>query len=336
MEHPLRKRVTVATRTLPSTDGHFWRFLKANLAYISLVVLIVLFAIAGGSSFLSWRNWTYIVQQAPVLMTLAIAETIVITGGFIDLSVGSVLGLATYSAALGVSLFGPAGLLLAPIVGLLVGILNGTVFAYLKIPSFITTLATMVMIRASVHIISDGRAIYIAEGLESRGLSASWLTSLGKFPWIIIIGLIIVAIAWTIYNKTVFGRNLKAIGGNETVVGLFGVSIPRFKVKAFALAGLFVGIASLLNLARIGAATPVTGEGLELDAISAVVLGGTPLTGGYGSILKTAVGAISLVVLANGLTIAGVPPSWNNMARGALLIVAVAIALERKKIGVVK
>lgn len=269
-------------------------------------------------------------------MTLAIAETIVITGGFIDLSVGSVLGLATYSAALGVGLFGPAGLLLAPIVALIVGVLNGTIFAYLKIPSFITTLATMVMIRASVHIISDGRAIYIAEGLQSRGLSASWLTSLGKFPWVIVIGLAIVAVAWTIYNKTVFGRDLKAIGGNEAVVALFGVSVPLFKVRAFALAGLFVGIASLLNLARIGAATPVTGEGMELDAISAVVLGGTPLTGGYGSVLKTAIGAISLVVLANGLTIAGVPPSWNNMARGALLIIAVAIALDRKKIGVVK
>src|SRR5690606_38944854 len=137
MEHPIRQRVMDVTRARPDMDGRFWKYLKQNLAYISLVVLIVLFTITGGDNFLSWRNWTYIVQQEPVLMTLAIAETIVITGGFIDLSVRSVLGLATYSAALGVGLFEPAGLLLAPIVALIVGVLNGTIFAYLKIPSFI-------------------------------------------------------------------------------------------------------------------------------------------------------------------------------------------------------
>jgi len=314
----------------------FWPFLRTNMAYISLFLLVIIFRIWAGPNFLSLRNWTFIAQQAPVLMTLAIAQTFAITGGFIDLSVGSVVGLSCYLSALGLSYFGPPGLLLGLLAATLVGLLNGAIFSFLKIPSFITTLATMVIIRASVLIISNGKAIYIAEGLVTRGLSAEWLTSLGRFPKILIPTGIVIVFAWVMYTKTVFGRDLQAIGGNEIIVGLFGVSITKFKLFIFSFIGFIVGIGSLINLARIGAATPVTGQGLELDVISAVVLGGTPLTGGYGSIPKTVVGTISLVVLANGLTIAGVPPSWNNVARGLLLIIAVAISLDRKKIGVVK
>lgn len=319
-----------------SFKNGFGEFVRKNLAYISFIFLIILFRIWAGPNFTSLKNWSFIAQQAPVLITLAIAETFVITGGFIDLSVGSVVGITCYVAALGIQHFGPGGLLLGLVVATAVGFLNGAIFAYFKIPSFVTTLATLTIIRAALLIISNGQAVYISEGLGTSGLSAEWLTSLGRYPKIIFVVAIIIFITWVIYNKTVFGRNLKGIGGNENVVGLFGISLPRFKFLTFGFVGLVVGVASLINLARVGAATPVTGQNMELDAISAVVLGGTPLTGGYGSILKTVMGAISLVVLSNGLTLAGVPPSWNNVARGLLLIIAVAIALDRKKIGTVK
>lgn len=311
-------------------------YIKNNLAYIALIILIISFRIWAGPRFLSITNLKMIAQQSPVLIILAIAETFIITGGFIDLSIGSSVGLSVYIAALGLQAFGPAGLILGLVVSVFVGFLNGVIFSYLKIPSFITTLATMVIIRAVIHLISGGRAIYIVEGLKTAGLQAEWLTRIGRFPEIFILAIFILGIAWLIYNKAVFGRNIKAIGGNENVVGLFGVSVSRYKVLIFSFAGFIVGLGSILNLGRVGAATPVTGEGIELDVISAVVLGGTPLSGGYGSIAKTAVGATSLVILANGLTIAGVPPSWNNIARGLMLIIAIAIALDREKIGIIK
>jgi len=141
---------------------------------------------------------------------------------------------------------------------------------------------------------------------------------------------------WVVYEKTVFGQQLKALGGNEKVLRLTGISVNWFKIQVFAAAGFMVGLASFINLARSGAATVQAGEMLELDAIAAVALGGTVLTGGYGSVLKTVVGALTLTIVANGLTIAGVPPSWSRIARGILLITAIAISLNRKQIDVVK
>jgi ribose/xylose/arabinose/galactoside ABC-type transport system permease subunit len=120
------------------------------------------------------------------------------------------------------------------------------------------------------------------------------------------------------------------------VVGRGGVPVRRMKILVFVLSGALAGVASIVSLAQFGAAGPQTGTGLELYAISAVVLGGTPLTGGYGSVIKTVVGALALQVLADGLTIAAVPPSWNDIVRGALIVIAIAIALDRRKIGIVK
>lgn len=322
--------------SMNGNNSDIWALIRNNISYLSLIILIIIFRIWAGPNFLSLKNWSYIAQQVPVLAVLSMAETFAITGGFIDLSVGSVLGMVAYVAAFSIQKFGPIGLISGLLVGTLIGLLNGAIFSYLRIPSFITTLATQVILRASLYLISGGSAVYIAEGLVTKGFSAEWLTNMGRFPYVFIIAFVVAIICYVIYNHSVFGWNLKAIGGNETVVKLFGVNLSLFKLRTFGIVGFFVGIAGLLNLARVGAATPVSGQGMELDAISAVVLGGIPLTGGYGSIVKTFIGSVSLVVLANGLTLAGVPPSWNNVARGLLLIVAVAIALDRKKIGVVK
>lgn len=311
------------------------RTARNNAAYIALALLIAIFWLVAGDRFMSAQNWTYIAQQIPVLAIIAVAQTFLITAGFIDLSVGSVLGLAAYAAAAGALSLGPVGLLAGLVVAVAAGLLNGLIFAYVRIPSFIVTLATMVILRAVLQIASDGQAIYLSD-LPSAETVGPWLDAIGQFPGIVIIGVMVCAAAWVLYNMTVFGDNLKAIGGNERVVGLFGINLIRYRLAVYALSGLIVGLASLINLGRIGAATPVTGTGLELEAISAVVLGGTPLTGGYGSIAKTIVGATALVVLGSGLTIAGVPPSWNDVVRGLLLVVAIGIALDRRKIGIVK
>ena len=243
--------------------------------------------------------------------------------------------------ALGMLWFGDAGLVLGVAAGALVGTINGLVISLLKIPSFVTTLAMLIIVRAVVIIISDGTSIYLTDGSVSGGtnissVTAPWLLSMGKFPAIFIVAAVVAVFMWIFYEKTLFGQQLKAVGGNEKVLRLVGINVTTFKIKVFAAAGVMVGIASCVNLARAGAATPQAGMMIELDAIAAVALGGTPLTGGYGSVVKTIIGALTLTVVRNGLTIAGVPPSWSQVALGALLIAAVAISLNRSKVDVVK
>jgi ribose/xylose/arabinose/galactoside ABC-type transport system permease subunit len=309
------------------------RFLSKNIAYVAFILLVVFFSITAGDKFLSMRNWSLILEQAPVLTLIALGMTFVITAGFIDLSVGSSLGLACLVGALGAQWLGFPGILLGILTGTAIGFLNGILFDRLRIPSFIVTLAMMVILRALVAIISGGFAVYLDQ-VNAGGLAL--LNWIGRFPQVAIITLVIAAIATLVYNRGVFGRNLMAIGGDERAVARFGVSVSMYRIMTMALSGFMVGLASVVSLAQFGAAGPLTGTGTELQAISAVVLGGTPLTGGYGSTVKTVIGSLALVVLADGLTLMGVPPSWTDVVRGVILIVAVAVALERGKIGVVK
>jgi ribose transport system permease protein len=316
-----------------STSRTISKFLGANIAYVAFALLLIFFSFGAGDKFLTYRNWSLILEQMPVLTLLALGMTFVITAGFIDLSVGSGLGMACLIGALGAERFGPAGVILGIVTGALVGCVNGALFNYLKIPSFIVTLATMVILRALVAIISGGFAVYLDE-TNAPGLEfISWL---GRFPQGAIITLAIAAFLTLIYHNGVFGQTLKAIGGDERAVARFGVPVGRYRILAMTLSGTMVGLASVISLAQYGAAGPLTGTGSELEAISAVVLGGTPLTGGYGSTVKTVVGALALVVLADGLTLMGIPPSWTSVVKGIILIVAVAVALERGKIGIVK
>jgi ribose/xylose/arabinose/galactoside ABC-type transport system permease subunit len=304
-----------------------------NVAYLAFALLVIVFWLLGGNRFMSMTNWQLILEQVPVLGILAIGMTFVITGGFIDLSVGSVLGLAALCGAKGGQRFGAPGLLFGVLIGIGIGVVSGALFARLRIPSFVVTLAGLTIVRAVVAIASGGFAVYID---QTGGSRLAFMSKLGQFPWVVLVLLVIAVAATLIYNYGVFGRNLKAIGGDERIVARSGVNVAGYKIAVFALSGLLAGLASIIALAQYGAAGPQTGTGLELDAISAVVLGGTPLSGGHGSVPKTLVGALALVTLADGLTIAGVPPSWNNVVRGGLLIVAIAIALDRRKIGVVK
>ena len=315
--------------------------LREYVPFIAIALVILMFWAISGDRFMSMRNWTFIAQQTPVLMLLAFAQLMVVTTGSIDISIGSSLAFSAFLGALGMLWFGDAGLILGVFAGGLVGMVNGLIISLLKIPSFVTTLAMLIIVRAVVIIVSDGTAIYITDGSVSGGtnissVTAPWLLSMGKFPAIFIIAAIVAVLTWIFYEKTVFGQQLRAVGGNEKVLRLVGINVTTFKIKVFAAAGLMVGLAACVNLARAGAATPQAGLMIELDAIAAVALGGTPLTGGYGSVVKTIIGAFTLTIVRNGLTIAGVPPSWSQVALGVLLIAAIAISLNRSKVDVVK
>lgn len=310
-----------------------FRYVASNIAYVAFLLLVVFFAFAAGDKFLTIRNWSLILEQVPVLALLALGMTFVITAGFIDLSVGSSLGLACLIGAHGAQWFGIWGVLLCVPTGVAVGAVNGLLFDRLRIPSFIVTLAMQVILRALVAILSGGFAVYLDQ-VNNSGLGL--LNWIGRYPQVAIVTLFVAAVATLVYSHGVFGRNLMAIGGDERAVARFGVPVGRYRVLVMCVSGLMVGIAAIVSLAQFGAAGPLSGSGMELQAISAVVLGGTPLTGGYGSTVKTIVGSLALVVLADGLTLMGVGPSWTQVVSGAILIVAVAVALERGKIGVVK
>jgi len=315
--------------------------LRDYVPFIAIGLVILMFWMISGDRFMSVRNWTFIAQQTPVLMLLAFAQLIIITTGSIDISVGSSLAFSAFFGAIGMLWFGDVGLIVGVLAGGLVGMVNGIIISLLKIPSFVATLAMLIIVRALVIIASDGTSIYITSGTGASGgnitsVTAPWLLSMGKFPAIFIIAAVVAFFMWLFYEKTVFGQQLRAVGGNEKVLRLVGINLTLFKIKVFAAAGLMVGLAACVNLARAGAATPQAGMMMELDAIAAVALGGTPLTGGYGSVVKTIIGALTLTIVRNGLTIAGVPPSWSQVALGVLLISAIAISLNRNKIDVVK
>ena len=315
--------------------------IRDYVPFIAITLVILLFWAISGDRFMSVRNWSFIAQQAPVLMLLAFAQLMIITTGSIDISIGSSLAFSAFLGALGMLWFGDVGLIVGIFAGGFVGMVNGLVISLLKIPSFVTTLAMLIIMRAVVIIVSDGTAIYITDGSISGGTNISsvmapWLLSMGKFPAIFFIAAIVTFFMWIFYEKSSFGQQLRALGGNEKVLRLVGVNVTLFKVKVFMAAGLMVGLAACVNLARAGAATPQAGLMIELDAIAAVALGGTPLTGGYGSVIRTVIGALTLTIVRNGLTIAGVPPSWSQVALGVLLITAIAISLNRKKVDVVK
>ncbi len=333
--------MTETTQTAPFLTPKRAELFREYVPFMAIVLVIVLFWLISGERFMSVRNWTFIAQQTPVLMLLAFAQLMIITTGSIDISIGSNLAFSAYLGALGMMWFGPVGLVVGVAAGALVGAINGLIISLLKIPSFVTTLAMLIIVRAVVIIVSDGTSIYMTDGSVSGGtniasVAAPWLLSMGKFPAIFIIAAVVAFFMWLFYEKTHFGQQLRAVGGNEKVLRLVGINVTAFKIKVFAAAGVMVGIAAIVNLARAGAATPQAGLMIELDAIAAVALGGTPLTGGYGSVVKTIIGALTLTVVRNGLTIAGVPPSWSQVALGALLIAAIAISLNRSKVDVVK
>ncbi len=333
--------MTETTASRPLLTPKRAEMLRGFVPFIAISLVILMFWAISGDRFMSVRNWTFIAQQTPVLMLLAFAQLMVVTTGSIDISIGSNLAFSAFLGALGMLWFGDAGLILGVLAGGLVGMVNGLTISLLKIPSFVTTLAMLIIVRAVVIIVSDGTAIYITDDSVSGGtnissVAAPWLLSMGKFPAIFILAAVVALFTWVFYEKTVFGQQLRAVGGNEKVLRLVGINVTAFKIKVFAAAGLMVGLAACVNLARAGAATPQAGLMIELDAIAAVALGGTPLTGGYGSVVKTIIGALTLTIVRNGLTIAGVPPSWSQVALGILLIAAIAISLNRSKVDVVK
>lgn len=304
---------------------------KLNLqnigVYITLAVLVVLFSVLS-SSFLTVGNMINLFRQIAINGLIAIGMTMVITTGGIDLSVGSILGLtAMVSAYLMVSGV-PAivAIIICLALGALLGLVNGFIIAQYKLQAFIVTLATMTTFRGLTYVISDGKPI-------SNISTSSAFTFIGKgdilgIPIPIFIFFIAFAIAYVVLNKTVFGRNVYATGGNETAAKLSGVDTKRTHMKVYVISGFLAALAGLILISRLNSAQPTLGDGYELDAVAAVVIGGTSLAGGRGRISGTLIGILILGVISNGLNIIGVSSFYQEIVKG--LIILIAVFLDRK------
>ncbi len=289
------------------------------------VSIIMVFA---SDSFLSVANITNIMRQVSIIAIIAAGMTFVILTGGIDLSVGAVMALAgTIAAGLMVAGLNTSLALLAGIgIGIGIGVFNGGLVAFAGMPSIIVTLATMGIARGFGLMYSGG---YPISGLPSWIKFFGGGTVLGvQMP--ILIMLLVYVLAWVLLERTPFGRHVYAIGGNETATRLSGVRVSRTKLFVYVLSGFTASIAAIVLTSRLMSGQPNAGTGFELDAIAAVVLGGTSIAGGRGSVIGTLIGALLLGVLNNGLNMMGVDPYVQNVIKGGIILLAIYIGRERR------
>lgn len=309
------------------------------LAFASLVLLLVGFSLAS-PQFMQLSNIIAILQATSVNGVLAVAVTLVIITGGIDLSVGTMMTFCAVISGVVLTYWGlplPFGVLAAIGAGALCGLCSGTFVAKAKIPPFIATLGMMLILKGLALVISGTRPIYFNDtpgfDLISRGSLIGAIYPPLPIPnGVLILFLVALAVAY-ILGRTVLGRYTFALGSNEEAVRLSGVNTDAWKIAIYALSGAIVGIAGLLIASRLNSAQPALGLGYELEAIAAVVIGGTSLSGGRGTVLGTVIGALIMAVLTNGLRILSVAQEWQTVVTGAIIILAVYADQARRRSG---
>jgi ribose transport system permease protein len=298
--------------------------------YFAFYGLTVYFSADGTSNFMTTDNSLNILRQVSINLVLACGMTFVILTGGIDLSVGSMLAV---SAVLGmiVSLPEHAPALALPtflLTGLVLGMMNGAMVAYLNVNPFVVTLGTMTALRGAAFLFAGGTTI-----LNREIPSFEWIGNddfLG-LPWLVWIAAGVVVLSWFILRKTILGLHIYAVGGNRQAARLTGINVSFILLFVYAMSGLFSGLAGAMSASRLYGANGNWGTGYELDAIAAVVLGGTSLNGGVGSIWGTVVGALIIGLMNNGLTILGVSSFWQYVAKGVVIVLAVLLDKWRQE-----
>jgi ribose/xylose/arabinose/galactoside ABC-type transport system permease subunit len=299
-----------------------WQTIAEYVIVVAIVLESVFFAFYA-PSFLSVPNLINIALSIAITGILAVGMTAVILTGGIDLSVGSVAALAGIVAAMVASSSAPGAVALAALaalgVGLAVGAFNGVMVARFRVPPFVTTLAMLTICRGLVYVITGGRSVGnlpASFGLFGRELFL-------RVPVPVWLMLLVFAAGWFVLKRMTFGRYVYAVGGNREAAFLAGVNIKGVTMLVYLLNGLLVGLAGLVLASRLGAGVPNAGNQYELDVIAAVVVGGTSLNGGRGSVIATLWGAVFIGVLNNGLNLAGIDPYMQRIALGAVILLAV-------------
>lgn len=301
-----------------------------NKPLVGLIIFSIVVSMLN-PRFLSVPNLLNVLRQTSINSVIAIGMTLVILTGGIDLSVGSVLAISGALCATMVSsgMNPVSALIMTLVIGLLLGILNGVLISYAKLQPFIVTLVTMTLLRGATLVYTDGKPIPVrGEGEFFENIGGGYILDI-PVPIYIMVALFV--IAYYVLNNTKFGRYIYAIGGNEEATKLSGVNSSKYKTFVYGVAGSLAALAGVIVTSRLGSAQPTAGAGYELDAIAAVVLGGTSLSGGVGKIAGTALGAIIIGVLGNALNLLNVSSYYQMMIKAAVILIAVLIDKKSSK-----
>jgi ribose transport system permease protein len=307
-------------------------------APVGVLVLLCLIIAIVNPNFMSFGNFVRLSQDATIPLVLGLGATFIILMGSIDLSVEGVLTLSAVILSMLVlngmngNDLGIVGVLVVLLVGALVGLINGAIHVWLRVPSFMATLGSW--------FIGVGVANALLGGMATR-INDPWIRGLAikrvlGFPWGVWLALFCLAVAFVIQNYTRLGRHIYALGGGEELAALSGISVTRVRIAAFTLAGVFYAIGGILAAAQLGLGNAQIGNGRLFTTVTAVVVGGTSLSGGQGGVLQTFVGVLIVVVLSNGMVLMGVPPSVQIGFQGLMIIAAVALSIDRKLMRIVK
>jgi ribose transport system permease protein len=300
------------------------------LAFAGLIIMFVVFSLAS-PNFFQFSNIVGILLATAVNGVLALGATFVIITAGIDLSVGTVMTLSAVMTGVFITDLGlpiPIGVLGGLLTGGFAGWINGTVIAKMKIPPFVATLGMLYIAKGLALVISGLKPIYFS---DTPAFSQIAMGDILGIPYAVLIFFGAAIVANIILTKTILGRYTFALGSNEEATRLSGVNVDQWKTAVYMLAGLFSGLAGVLIAARLNSAQPALGAGYELDAIAAVVIGGTSLSGGEGTILGTVIGAFIISVLTNGLRILSVPQEWQIVVTGCIVILAVYADILRRR-----
>ena len=300
------------------------------LAFAGLIIMFIVFSLAS-PNFFQWSNLKGILLATAVNGILALGVTFVIITAGIDLSVGTVMTLSAVMTGVFITNLGfpiPIGVIGGLLTGALAGLTNGMVIAKMRIPPFVATLGMLYIAKGLSLVISGLKPIYFTNTPLFTKISMGAVVGV---PSAVLIFFVAALIAHLILTKTVLGRYTFALGSNEEATRLSGVNVDKWKIAVYTLAGAFSGLAGVVIAARLNSAQPALGAGYELEAIAAVVIGGTSLSGGEGNIMGTVIGAFVISVLTNGLRILSIPQEWQIVVTGAIVILAVYADILRRQ-----
>lgn len=300
-----------------------------NMGIIIALAAMILFFTISADTFLTPNNLANISRQISIVGICAVGMTCVILTGGIDLSIGSLIGIVVVTCATLMSK-GMNPILVVVIgfaIGAAIGMINATCITYLKIPAIISTLGMMISLRGATYLICGGMPVYgIPEGFKILGQG-----SIGLVPISMMIMVAVFIFGHILLNRTVFGRRIYGIGGNEETTRLSGVNVKKEIYKIYIMVGLLGSLASLILMSRVNSGQPSAGDGYEMDIITAVVLGGVSVSGGEGKLSKVIVGVVFMGVLANGMMMLNINEYWQRVVKGIVLIVAVAVDIRSRE-----
>ena len=309
------------------------RYFKDNLGIILALAAMILFLYVfpkTHTTFLTTNNIFNVLRQSSTNLMLACGMTMVIILGGIDLSVGSIIAMSGVLGAAAVVWHGLpeiVGILIAILSGLIFGLLNGLVIAKTKIPPFIVTLASMNIAKGIAYVYSEGKPI--------RCMTDAWkflgAGNIAGIPVPVITMFIVFVVAVLFLNRTRTGRHIYAVGGNDTAARFSGIDTAKVKLVVFAFSGLMAGLAGITIASRLYSGTCTSGDGAEMDAIAAVVVGGTSMSGGSGKLGGTLIGVLIIGILNNGLNLMGVNSDWQYIIKGAVILMAVYLDFLRSR-----